>query len=99
MSNFAEMDIISLFICYDSCAFYLLRAGTSPYAEMITGVLCLVCIARNQRSWLEALETAVKGRFDITDLMPVCIATFDRMLVENESRDAGLGDKALFRGC
>jgi hypothetical protein len=99
MSNFAEMDIISFFICCDYCAFYLLREGTSPYAEVITGALCLVSIATNQRPWLEALETAVKGRFDIPDLMTVCIAAFDRMLVENEVRNAGLGDKALFRDC
>jgi hypothetical protein len=99
MSNFAEMDIMSFFVCCDSCAFYLLRNGTSPHAETITGALCLVCINDNQGPWLEALETAVKGRFDIPDLMAICITILDRMIVENDSRNASLNDKSLFRDC
>ncbi|KAI9766512.1 MAG: hypothetical protein M1840_006469 [Geoglossum simile] len=99
MSNFAETDIMSFFICCDSCAFYLLRNGASPYTETITGALCLVSVAANQRPWLEALETALKGRFNIPDLMTVCISILDRMLVKNDARNAALGDKTLFRDC
>jgi hypothetical protein len=99
MANFAEMDIISFLICCDSCAFYLLRNGTSPYSETIIGALCLVSVGANQGAWLQALETALRGRFEIADMMTLGVAILDRMLILNESRSASLDDKSLFCDC
>lgn len=97
MGSFAEMDIISYFVCCDCCAYHLSRNGTGLDGETITGALCLVGINDNQGAWLEKLETAVKGRFEIKDLWTVCIAILDRMLAENGSRNIAMGDNSLFR--
>ncbi|RYP74482.1 hypothetical protein DL771_002956 [Monosporascus sp. 5C6A] len=99
MGNFAELDLLSFFVCCDSCAFYLHKSGTNPFQETVIGALCLVCVSANQALWLEAMDQAVKGRFDISDLLTVCLAMVDKKLVENESRDAPEEDKRLFREC
>jgi hypothetical protein len=99
MANFAEMDIVSFFICCDSCAFYLLRNGTSPYSETIIGALCLVSVSVNQGAWLQALETALRGRFEIINMMTLGVAILDKMLVLNQSRSASSDDKSLFHDC
>jgi len=97
MGNFAELDLLSFFVCCDACAFHLQKSGTNPHQETIVAALALVCVSANQAAWLEALDQAVKGRFDISSLLAICIAIVDRKLVENESRSALEEDKRLFR--
>jgi hypothetical protein len=99
MGNFAEMDVISFFISCDACAFHLLRIGTCPSSDTIVGALCLVCLPENQGVWLEAVGQAVRGRFDIADLIAICVAIVEAKLVENEARDALSADRDLFRDC
>jgi hypothetical protein len=53
----------------------------------------------NQKTWLEALDTALKGRFDITDLMAIFVAILNHKVLENNSRGVDTTDKDLFRAC
>ena len=54
---------------------------------------------KNQGVWLEAVDQAVRGRFDIADLIAICVAIVEAKLVENEARDALSADRDLFRDC
>ncbi|PMD22290.1 hypothetical protein NA56DRAFT_644986 [Hyaloscypha hepaticicola] len=99
MGHFVEVDVISFFLTCDACAYHLLQIGTCPTSEIIIGALCLVCLSENQAPWLEAVDQAVKGRFDIGDLMAIFFAIINGKMVENETRDASLVEKNLFREC
>jgi hypothetical protein len=99
MGNFVELDVISFFLSCDACASHLLQIGTCPTSETIIGALCLVCLPENQAPWLEAIDQVVRGRFDIGDLMAICVAMIDGKMVENETRDAPLVEKDFFREC
>jgi hypothetical protein len=85
MSSFAETDIVSFFLCCDSCALYLVRNCTSPLTETITGALPLVSVMENKEAWLEAIDIALKGRFQRADLPVLLIAILDRKILENQS--------------
>jgi hypothetical protein len=85
MSSFAETDIVSFFLCCDSCALYLVRNCTSPLTETITGALPLVSVTENKEAWLEAIDIALKGRFQQADLPVLLIAILDRKILENQS--------------
>ena len=99
MSNFAETDFLSFFVCCDSCAVYLVRTYASPFPEVIAGAIPLVDFASNRDALLEVLMTASKSRFRKEDLTAMFLAIIDRTLVENESRTADNADKSLFRDC
>ncbi len=99
MGAFGEMDLVSFYVCCDACAGCLKEAGVSPLGDTVTNALCLVDIGSNQGAWLEALDQAVKGRFEASDLLAVCLAILDRKLIENEFRNAPENDKQLFRNC
>jgi hypothetical protein len=85
MSSFAETDIISFFLCCDSCALYLVRNCTSPLNETISGALPLVSVKENEKALLEAIDIALKGRFQRADLPVLLIAILDRKIQENQS--------------
>jgi hypothetical protein len=85
MSSFAETDIVSFFLCCDSCALYLVRNCTSPLTETITGALPLVSVMENKEAWLETIDIALKGRFQRADLPVLLIAILDRKILENQS--------------
>lgn len=56
MGNFAEVDLLSFFVCCDACALYVQRAGICTYSDTIVGALCLVCVKDNQAAWLEGFD-------------------------------------------
>ena len=96
MSSFAETDIVSLFICCDSCALYLVRNYTSPLSETIIGALSLLSMEDNQATWLEVLDVAFKGRFQGADIPTLFVAILDRMAIENKARNASQEDISLY---
>jgi hypothetical protein len=96
MSTFAETDILSFFICCDSCAFYLVRNYTSPLSETVTGALPLASVEDNKAAWFEALDGAFKGRFQKSDLPTLFIAILDRMILENKTRSATPANVSLY---
>jgi hypothetical protein len=85
MSSFAETDIVSFFLCCDSCALYLVKNCTSPLRETITGGLALTSIKHNEEAWLDVIDVALKGRFRKADLPSLFIAILDRKILENRS--------------
>ena len=97
MGNFPELDVVSYFVCCDACAVHLLRLGTCPTSDTIVGALCLVCLPQNIATILEAVDQAVRGRFDAADLLAILIASLDARLAKNEARDALQIDKNMFR--
>jgi hypothetical protein len=96
MSTFAETDILSFFICCDSCALYLVRNYTSPLSETVTGALPLASVEDNKAAWFEALDCAFKGRFQNSDLPTLFIAILDRMILENKTRSATPANVSLY---
>ena len=94
MSRFAETDIVSLFLCCDSCALYLVRNFVSPLGESIAGALPLASIDTNQTAWVETLDLAFKGRFRKSDLLALFVAVLDRKFIENRNRITASGDLA-----
>ncbi|KIX09410.1 uncharacterized protein Z518_00490 [Rhinocladiella mackenziei CBS 650.93] len=96
MGSFAELDVMSYFVCCDCCAHYLVHNGMSPEGETIINALCLVGVNNNQGAWLERLEAAVRGRFEIKDLWAIYLAILDKMITENDMRRAAAGAKSLF---
>jgi hypothetical protein len=100
MGSFAEVDVLSFFVCCDACAGPIQRGGKCPNPnETIIGAACLVNIRQNQATWLQVLDLAMKGRFHVSDLLATFVAVVDRKLVENEQRAVSIDDKTLFRDC
>ncbi|KEF53867.1 uncharacterized protein A1O9_10269 [Exophiala aquamarina CBS 119918] len=100
MANFAETDVLSFFICCDWCGYYLERSTACPYTEdEITFALCLVGMEENQKTWVEALDTVLKGRFDISDTKAIFLAILNYKTLDNSLRDADETDQDLFRAC
>lgn len=100
MANFAETDVLSFFICCDWCGYYLERSTACPYTEdKITFALCLVGIEDNQKTWLEALDTVLKGRFDVADAKAIFLAILNYKTLDNNTRDVNETDRDLFRAC
>lgn len=98
MGNFPELDVVSYFVCCDACALHLVGLATCPTSDAIIGAICLVSLPQNTAVMLEAVDQAVRGRFDAADLLPVFVAILDARLVQNELRDAAQQlDKDLFR--
>jgi hypothetical protein len=97
MGNFPELDVVSYFVCCDACALHLVRLGTCPTSDTIVSAICLVCLPQNTATMLEAVDQAVRGRFDTADLLAIFVAMLDARLVQNEVRDVPQIDKDLFR--
>jgi hypothetical protein len=97
MSNFAENDVISFYICCDACALYLVRNYASPLLETVTGALPLVPLETNLAAWLESVDLALKGRFRKTDIPALFVSILDRAAIQNELRADDATGKALFR--
>jgi hypothetical protein len=97
MGNFPELDVLSYFICCDTCAAHLVKLGDCPTSETIIGAVCLVSLPQNMATMLETIDQAVRGRFDTADLLAIFIAILDSRLVKNDLRDASQVDKDLFR--
>jgi hypothetical protein len=97
MGNFPELDVLSYFVCCDTCADHLVKLGECPTSETIVGAVCLVSLPQNMATMLEAIDQAVRGRFDTADLLAIFIAMLDSRLVQNDLRDAPQVDKDLFR--
>jgi hypothetical protein len=98
MSRFAETDVVSFFLCCDSCALYLVRNCASPLQETITGALALTSLKTNKSLWLETLDLIFDGRFKMTDLPTVFVAVLDRMILKNKLRSATNEQRSLYHG-
>ncbi|KAF2678697.1 hypothetical protein K458DRAFT_408747 [Lentithecium fluviatile CBS 122367] len=100
MGSFAEMKAVSSFVSCDACAFHLLRIGTCPTSEIIVAALCLVSLPKNRAAVLEAIDQAIRGRFDKGDLMATSIAMLEAKLIDDEkNQDIPAPEKELFRKC
>jgi hypothetical protein len=97
MGNFPELDVLSYFVCCDTCAAHLVHLGDSPTSETIIGAVCLVSLPQNMATMLETIDQAVRGRFDTADLLAIFIAMLDSRLVQNDLRNVPQVDKDLFR--
>ncbi|KAF2659688.1 hypothetical protein K491DRAFT_675420 [Lophiostoma macrostomum CBS 122681] len=96
MSRFAETDIMSFFICCDSCALYLVRNCVSPLSDTVTGALALVSLEKNKTTWLETLDSTFNGRFNMSDLPTLFLAVLDKKILENKFRSAIDEHKSLY---
>jgi hypothetical protein len=50
----------------------------------------------NQATWLEVLDVAFKGRFQVADIPTLFVAILDRMAIENKARNASQEDISLY---
>ena len=96
MSRFAETDVVSFFLSCDSCALYLVRNFKSPHSETITSALPLTSLQGNQAAWLDCLEATFKGRFRRCDLSALFVAILDKMIIDNQGREASPEDIKLY---
>lgn len=96
MSHFAETDVVSFFLCCDSCALYLVRNCVSPLQETITGALALVSLKKNEALWYETLDSTFNGRFRMSDLPTVFVAILDRMILKNKLRSVTDEQRSLY---
>jgi hypothetical protein len=96
MSRFAETDVVSSFLCCDSCALYLVRNCASPLQETITGALALTSLKKNKSLWLETFDSSFDGRFKMSDLATVFVAVLDKMILKNKLRSATDEERSLY---
>ncbi|KAL9574075.1 hypothetical protein ACKAV7_001851 [Fusarium commune] len=100
IGSFAETRVLSTFVCCDSCAFHLVRVGTSPLGDTVIAAVPMVSLRQNQASVLEALDLAMRGRIDPDDLLAVFMAMLDAEL-NDADRDVSSGrahtDISLFQ--
>ncbi|KAF9760843.1 hypothetical protein IL306_004095 [Fusarium sp. DS 682] len=100
IGSFAETRALSTFVCCDSCAFHLVRVGTSPLGDTVIAAVPMVSLRQNQASVLEALDLAMRGRIDSGDLLAVFMAMLDAELNDadrNISSGRAHADIALFQ--
>jgi hypothetical protein len=95
IGRFAELDIVSSFLCCDSCALYLVRSAVSPYRETIVDALPLVPFADNKVAWLGVVAAALRGRIRSDDLPSVFVAILDRVMSKIAQNLNDGGGKAL----
>lgn len=74
MGNFPETDILSKYICCDSCSFLLAQSGKTPTGDNILCVLPLVSYKTNGPAYLKQLRLAFNARFDDSDTVMVFLA-------------------------
>jgi hypothetical protein len=100
IGSFAETRALSTFVCCDSCAFHLVRVGTSPLGDTVIAAVPMVSLRQNQASVLEALDLAMRGRIDSDDLLAVFMAMLDAELNDADrhiSSGQAHADIALFQ--
>ncbi|KAH7157290.1 hypothetical protein B0J13DRAFT_435862 [Dactylonectria estremocensis] len=100
IGGFTETRALSTFICCDSCAFHLVRVGTSPLGDTIIAAVPMVSLRQNQAAFLDALDLAIRGRIDSGDLLAVFMAMLDAELNDvdrNVNSGQAHADIALFQ--
>ncbi|RYP24547.1 hypothetical protein DL765_000567 [Monosporascus sp. GIB2] len=100
IGGFTETRALSTFICCDSCAFHLVRVGTSPLSDTIIAAVPMVSLRQNQAAVLDALDLAIRGRIDSGDLLAVFMAMLDAELNDvdrNVNNGQAHADIALFQ--
>ncbi|KAH7141987.1 hypothetical protein EDB81DRAFT_54242 [Dactylonectria macrodidyma] len=100
IGGFAETRALSTFVCCDSCAFHLVRVGTSPLGDTVIAAVPMVSLRQNQAAVLDALDLAIRGRIDSGDLLAVFMAMLDAELNDvdrNISSGRAHADIALFQ--
>ena len=89
MGNFPETDVLSSYICCDSCSFYLAQAEQTPLGEDLVCVLPIVSYSINQPAYEKQLKLAFDERFDGSDsvlvLVAVLVTTADRLPKSSET--------------
>jgi hypothetical protein len=97
MGNFAELDVISNYVCCESCALYLVRNTARLPNETIVDALPLVPIVDNEVAWLGVITAALRGRFRPDDLPSLFLAMLDRKATEDARQGADGDGKALLQ--
>ena len=89
MGNLPETDILSEYICCDSCSFLLAQSGKTPSGDHISCVLPLVSYDTNGPGYLKQLRLAFDARFADLDAVMVFLAvlltTKERVLATAEN--------------
>jgi hypothetical protein len=74
MGNLPETDILTEYICCDSCSFLLAQSGKTPTGEDISCILPLVSYDTNGPAYLKQLRLAFDARFADLDAVMVFLA-------------------------
>jgi hypothetical protein len=77
MGTFPETDILSSFVCCDSCAYHMVQLKQSPYDEEIIGAIPLIPEAisgKFQETTLDTVDDALGKRFERPAIEQVLLA-------------------------
>jgi hypothetical protein len=98
MGTFPETDIISPFVCCDSCAYHLVQLHQSPYDEHITAALPLIPEAFSgsfQDTTFDAVDEALEKRFEKPAIEQVLLAIIYNTLERSEGEHEIIEKEAL----
>lgn len=98
MGTFPETDILSPFVCCDSCAYHLVQLHQSPYDEHITAAFPLIPEAFSgsfQDTTFDAVDDALEKRFEKPALEQVFLAIIYNTLERSEGEHEMIEKKAL----
>jgi hypothetical protein len=82
---YPEAEVLSSFICCDSCAYHLVKMRKSPYGENIVGAIPLVPEALSgkfQQTTLNTLDNTLSKRFDKSALEQVFLSIIYHTLMD-----------------
>jgi hypothetical protein len=98
MGTFPETDILSPFVCCDSCAYHLVQLHESPYEEDIIAAIPLIPEAFSgnfQDTTFDAVDDALDKRFEKPAIEQVLLAVIYNTLESSEGEYETIEKEAL----
>jgi hypothetical protein len=95
---YLEAEVLSSFVCCDSCAYHLVKMRKSPYGENVVGAIPLIAEALSgnfQHTTLETLDNALSKRFEKSALEQVFLSILYHTLMSIKDDSEDIEKRAL----
>jgi hypothetical protein len=98
IGTYPEAEVLSSFVCCDSCAYHLVKLRKSPYGENVVGAIPLISEALSgnfQQTTLNILDNTLSKRFEKSALEQVFLSILYHTLMNLKDDCKDIEKKAL----